>query len=182
MNNYSNAFYQNNYSRRDAVKYAITYAINPNPHYRYFAVHGEGGGDCSSFISQCLHAGGAAMICDKPRPWWYNTNGSALVSKHTWSLSWSVASSLYWFLKLGGSSKENGPKGFEVQNIEELELGDIIQYENSSRVVYHSAIITAFTYERGAKEPLISQHSYNALNISYIKPKAKKMHLMKIII
>lgn len=178
----NDVFYQNNYSRKDAVKYAKTYAIKPNPFYRYFAVHGDGGGDCSSFISQCLRAGGAAMVYDYPRPWWYNTNGTIIVSKHTWSLSWSVANSLYWFLKTRGTSNIKGLMGIEIQSIEGLELGDIIQYESNSGSIYHSAIVTAFTYERGMKEPLISQHTFNALNISYIKPKAQKMHLMKIIV
>ncbi|MDF2672138.1 MAG: methylase [Clostridiales bacterium] len=182
MDNYTTIFHQNNYIRGAAVKYAVNYAIKPNPHYRYFAVHGDGGGDCSSFISQCLYAGGAQMIYDQLRPWWYNTNGTALINKHTWSLSWSVANSLYWCLKLRGKSSLVGLKGIEVQNIEALELGDIIQYENYSGAIYHSAIITDFTYKRGIKEPLISQHSFNALNISYIKPKAKRMHLMKIIV
>lgn len=182
MNNYSGTFYQNNYVRKAAVKYAAAYAIKPNPAYRYFAVHGDGGGDCSSFISQCLNTGGAQMVYEGPRPWWYNTNGTSAANKHTWSLSWSVASSLYWFLKIRGTSNTTGLRALEMQSIEELELGDIIQYENHSGRIYHSAIITAFTYERGAKEPLISQHSFNAINISYVKPKAKKMHLMKIII
>lgn len=182
MNINSGAFYQNNYARGAAVKYAVTYAIKPNPLYRYFASHGEGGGDCSSFVSQCLHAGGAAMVYDKSKPWWYNRNGTTIVTRHTWSFSWSVAGSLYWFLKTRGTSKANGLKGIEVKNIDELELGDIIQYENASGAIYHSAIVTAFSYERGIREPLISQHSFNALNISYIKPKAKRMHLMKIIV
>jgi hypothetical protein len=182
MDNYTSIFHKSNYSRRAAVKYAIAYAIKPNPLYRYFAVHGDGGGDCSSFISQCLYAGGALMIYDSPKPWWYNTNGTGLISKHTWSLSWSVANSLYWCLKTRGASNLNGLRGIEIQSIEALELGDIIQYENYTGAIYHSAIVTAFTYERGLREPLISQHSFNALNISYIKPKAKKMHLMKIIV
>jgi hypothetical protein len=28
--------------------------------------------------------------------------------------------------------------------------------------------------------PLITQHSVNGINITHVKPKAKKMHLMKI--
>jgi hypothetical protein len=85
-------------------------------------------------------------------------------------------------LKARGASNLNGLRGIEIQSSEALELGDIIQYENYTGAIYHSAIVTAFTYERGLREPLISQHSFNALNISYIKPKAKKMHLMKIIV
>lgn len=182
MNINSNESYQNSYARYAAVKYALTYALKPNPLYRYFAAHGDGGGDCSSFVSQCLHAGGAAMIYDKARPWWYSTNGTTLTGRHTWTISWSVANSLYWFLKTRSSLNMKGLRAIEVNNIDELELGDIIQYENAQRAVYHSAIITAFNYERGVREPLISQHSFNALNISHVKPKAKKMHLMKIIL
>lgn len=182
MANYSGVFYQNNYSRSAAVKYAVSYAVKPNPLYRYFAVHRDGGGDCSNFVSQCLNAGGAPMVYGKFLPWWYSTNGTYIPSKHTWSLSWSVANSLYWFLRSRGTSNSKGLRGIEIQNIEGLEPGDIIQYENSSGTIYHSAIVTAFTYEKGIREPLISQHSFNALNISYIKPKAKKMHLMKIIV
>lgn len=182
MYNHSNIFYENKYKREAAVKYALAYALKPNPSYRFFSSHGDGGGDCSSFVSQCLYAGGAPMVYTNSRPWWYSTNGTAIVTKHTWSISWSVANSLYWFLKVRGKSSVNGLKGIEVENIEELEMGDIIQYEDNSGKIYHSAIVTAFTHEKGKKEPLISQHSFNALNISYIKPKAKKIHLMKIIV
>lgn len=182
MDNYINSYYQNNYFRKAAVKYAVTYAVNPNPAYRYFASHGDGGGDCSSFVSQCLYAGGAPMANTGPKPWWYNTNGSTMINRHTWSFSWSVANSLYLCLKGRGNTNQKGLKGIEVPSIETLELGDVIQYENHTGAIYHSAIITAFTHERGQRIPLISQHSFNALNISYIKPKAKKMHLIKIVV
>jgi hypothetical protein len=174
-------FKQNSYYRSAAVIYALRFALTPNPQFRYFAFHGDGGGDCSNFISQCLRAGGAPMIYNSPRPWWYD-NSSPNLNKHSWSLSWSVANSLNLCLKSRGKSMLPGLKGFEVYDTEMLDFGDIIQYENQNGEIYHSAIITAFTNERGSKFPLITQHTFDARNISYIKPKASKTHLMKIVI
>lgn len=166
--------YTNSYSGKDASSYAYTHALKPNPSYRYFASHGDGGGDCSNFISQCLRAGGAPMAYSGPWPWWYKD--------HAWSLSWSVAHSLYWCLKERGKLNLPGLKGIEVPDIDMLNIGDVIQYEDKFKKVYHSAIITDFTYDRGSRLPLISQHSYDALNVSHIKPKAVRMHFMKIVI
>lgn len=170
----------NSYRRQNAVSYGVKFALNPNPAYRYFPEHGDGGGDCSNFISQCLRAGGAPMDYTSERPWWYSSNGTADVNEHTWSVSWSVAHSLYWCLKVRNELNLPGLKGLEVPDINMLELGDIIQYEDYTGKIYHSAIITSFSYNGGVKLPLITQHTFNALNISYVKPAAKKMHFMKI--
>jgi hypothetical protein len=177
---YGDTLRKNNYLRKEAVRYALNYALNPNPAYRYIYFHGDGGGDCSNFVSQCLRAGGAPMDFDFPRPWWYKMNGSNNVNKHTWSISWATAHSLYWCLKVRNQMNLPGLKGAEIDDIDLLEAGDIIQYENYNGIIYHSAIITDFIYDKGMRLPLISQHTFNALNISHIKPAAKKMHLMKI--
>lgn len=166
---------KNYYSGTDAASYALKFALQPNKRYRYFKSAGEGGGDCSNFVSQCLLAGGAPMDLKPPHPWWYMGSGGL---KDRWSLSWAVAHSLYWCLKLRGAKNLPGLKGIEVENIAQLNIGDIIQYENSKGIIYHSAIITSIGYEG----PRISQHSYDAVNISPIKPAAKKLHLMKIIV
>ena len=39
----------------DACSYAETFALKPNPNYKYFE---HIGGDCTNFISQILFAGG----------------------------------------------------------------------------------------------------------------------------
>lgn len=170
------------YSRENAVRYAVAHALEPNPAYRYFAVHGDGGGDCSNFVSQCLLYGGAPMDYRSQRPWWYNSKGTKNSNGDTWSVSWTVAHSLYWCLKIRGEMGLPGLKGIEVSDISILERGDVIQYENKNKVVYHSAIITALGYEWGMKVPFISQHSFDGLNISHIKPTAARMHFMKIVI
>jgi cell wall-associated NlpC family hydrolase len=172
----------NKYSRDDAVRYAVRYALTPNTFYRYLPGRGDGGGDCSNFVSQCLKAGGAHMEYSLPRPWWYKGNGTQDTRGDTWSVSWAVAHSLYWCLKVRYKLNLTGLKGMEVSDLNLLERGDIIQYENNREVIYHSAIITGFIYQGGKKVPLISQHSFDALNISYIKPAAKKMHFIKIIV
>ena len=163
----------NKYDNEAAVSYALKYAVRPNQAYPYIAFHGDGGGDCTNFISQCLHFGGAPMDFKSSRPWWYKSVGNF----KKWSLSWASAHSLYWCLKIRGIHDMPGIKGIETPDINILSFGDIIQYENSKGVIYHSAMVTAFD----SRGPLISQHSYDAENISYVKP-AAKMHFMKIIV
>lgn len=156
------------YSREKAVLYAEKYALNPNPEYKYFSIYNNIGGDCTNFTSQCLRAGNAQMVFSGRNSWWY--------SGKKWSLSWSIAHSLYWYLKINAQNKSYGPKGTEVSSINQLEIGDLIFYENSKRLIAHSAIITSF-YDN---YPMISQHTFNALNIPYIKDWAAKMHFIKI--
>lgn len=169
----------NRYNRDEAVKYAITYALTPNPDYKYLSYHGDGGGDCTNFISQCLNAGGAPMDFKSQKPWWYNHMETSK-NDDKWSVSWSVAHALYWCLKSRAKLNLPGLKATEVSDISMLEAGDIIQYENADGIIYHSTIITSFINEKGSQKPLITQHSFNAVNISYVKPAAKKMHFMKI--
>lgn len=156
------------YSRIKAVNYAIKYASNPNTQYRYFPIQDYNGGDCTNFTSQCLFAGEVPMVFSGKNIWWYNNNG--------WSVSWATAHSLYWYLKVNAHNNLYGAKGTEVSSVSLLEKGDIIFYRNSYGNLTHSAIITSFDNDI----PLISQHSPEVLNISYIKSWASQMHFMKI--
>lgn len=167
------------YSRRNAVDYALTYALHPNPEYRYFLVAGNLGGDCSNFISQCLYAGGAPMDFGSQRPWWYKKSPRGNMND-TWSISWAVAHSLYWCLKVRNELKLPGLKGEEVPDDSLMQLGDVIQFEDFNGMVYHSGIVTSFAVEGGRKVPLISHHTYNAINVPYTEHSAKKIHFMKI--
>lgn len=161
----------NQYSRIDAVNYAIKYALKPNPNYRYFSLENTGG-DCSNFLSQCLHAGGAPTNSN----WWYKHNNSNN-NYDSWSLTWTVAHSLYWYLKKNEASNLSGIKGLEVNNTNILELGDLLFFEDTDGRIFHSAIITYDSHN----EILISQHSDEALNIPYYKSwPAKKIHFLKI--
>lgn len=170
-------FRQSKYSSIDAVNYAVKYALTPNPAYRYFPLVNDTSGDCANFISQCLRAGGASMNFSSKTPWWYKTNNTMNVNDDTWSVSWTVAHSLYWTLKINQESTLTGPKGMEVSNIRDLQLGDLMFFEDDKGKIFHSAIVTGFSF----RQPLISHHSFEALNIPYRRTwAAKKIHFMKI--
>lgn len=167
----------NRYNRIGAVNYAIKYALHPNKEYKYFQSINENGGDCTNFVSQCLKAGGAPMDYNEHRPWWYN------IKKGKASTCWAVAHSLYWYLRTNQSMNRAAIKGMEVEEISELEIGDVVFYENYQNTIFHAAIITSFINTNGNIVPLISQHSYNQLNESYIKKyEYKKEHFLKIIL
>lgn len=185
MYNDSNLLRSNSYNRQSAVNYAIEYALRPNSQYRYFPLIHDSSGDCANFLSQCLKAGGAPMSYKYGNEWWYNNQGTLNnVKDDTWSISWTVAHSLYWYLKINGSKNTNGSvKGVEVNYTNQLELGDVIFYEDYKGVIFHSAIITSFSVSNGTKMPLISHHSYEAINVPYKKDYPyKKVHFLKIII
>lgn len=153
------------YNRKNAVKYALTYAYNNNPDYIYFK-----GNDCSNFVSQCLRAGGANNDFNPTHPWWY-ANGKS-------SICWSVAASLYWYILMSTKEYKKGIKAgtfvintnhFDHSKFNILKIGDIVQYRNKKGRIQHTAIITGFASRPTGKEPLITQHTYSATNIPWQK-------------
>lgn len=168
---------ENKYSRSTAVNYALTYGLNFNPNYRYFNLINNNGGDCTNFTSQCLFAGGAPMEFNSSRPWWYK-HGSA-VSQDAWSLCWSIAHSLYYYLRVNAEKNSPFTKGIEVASAEQLEPGDLIFLQREKGHIYHSCIVTASFLEN----ILVTQHTYEAVNIPYQKPAAGIIyHYVKIVI
>ncbi|MBZ9687660.1 amidase domain-containing protein [Clostridium estertheticum] len=172
------SFRANQYSRINAVNYAITYALHPNPSFRYFPlINNDTSGDCANFISQCLLAGGAPMTFNGSHPWWYKKNNILSTKDDTWSVTWTVAHSLYWTLKVNQQSEATGIKGLEINDTSLLELGDLIFFEGNDGNIFHSTIITAFR----DSQPLVSHHSFEALNIYYKNSwPAKRVHYLKI--
>ena len=76
------------YNRQSAVEYARRWALGRNPAYYDF----EGiGGDCTSFVSQCLYEGSGIMNYTPVYGWYYNS-----LSDRT--ASWSGVEYLYNFL------------------------------------------------------------------------------------
>lgn len=171
-------FRSNQYSRINAVNYAMTYALHPNPSFRYFPlINNETSGDCANFVSQCLLAGGAPMRFNGSHPWWYRKANTNSTNDDTWSVPWAVANSLYWSLKTNQQSEASGIKGLEIYDTRLLELGDLIFFEDNNGNIFHSAIITAFRYS----QPLISHHTFEALNIFYGDSwGANRVHFLKI--
>ncbi len=132
------------YDRRAAIRYAEQWWDAYNPKYKKFEV------DCTNFVSQCLHAGGARMVGypNRNKGWWMTDN--------SWSYSWSVAHAFRWYL---GSTK-TGLRSVEKSNVKELMFGDVICYDFQGDGRYdHTTLIVA----KDANDmPLVNAHSSNS--------------------
>ena len=167
------------YQRGQAVEYALRYAINPNPAYIYISDD-----DCTNFISQCLRAGGARNHYYGTHPWWYA--GGQMTG------SWSVAAMLYWYVLVSTENRQgiiavtffqstDSPLAPQIN--EAIDLGDLIQYRDSEGQIRHSTIITDFKETSRGTEPLVTQHTRNAVNIPWRKsfPTAIFHHIIDLI-
>ncbi|MDF2854427.1 MAG: hypothetical protein K0Q87_278 [Neobacillus sp.] len=132
------------YNRLKAVQYAERWWNTYNPAYQKFE------NDCTNFISQCLHAGGAPMrgYPNRGSGWWYRNKN--------WSYSWSVAHALRLYL---GNSK-SGLRTREVSSPDQLLLGDVICYDFEGDGRYnHNTIVTG---KDAFGMPLVNAHTYNS--------------------
>lgn len=134
----SNSFHRldNNFNVDEACSYAETFALKPNPKYKYF----EGiGGDCTNFISQILYAGGF-----KQTPTW-----------KPYTNAWIRVEEIYSYL----TSRNLGTK---LPNDTSLDRGCLIQFYTPSKGrFFHNGFIT---YKLQNNDCLYCCHSYNKLN------------------
>jgi len=132
------------YNRLRAVQYAERWWNSYNPAYKKFDV------DCTSFVSQCLHQGGAPMTGypNRNRGWW--------LSKNNWSYSWSVANALRIYL----ANSKSGLQAEEVEHPDQLLMGDVICYDFQGDGRFdHNTIVTA---KDAYGMPLVNAHTYNS--------------------
>nr|WP_062105381.1 amidase domain-containing protein [Bacillus niameyensis] len=132
------------YNRLEVVRYAEKWWDNYNPAYEAFEV------DCTNYVSQCIHAGGAPMrgYPNRSKGWWYQNKN--------WSYSWSVANALKNHL----GSSTIGLRAKEVKDPRELQLGDVICYDFQGDGRFdHNTIVTG---KDAAGEPLVNAHTYNS--------------------
>lgn len=150
------------YNRKQAVDYARKWAYERNPlFYNFTGI----GGDCTSFVSQCVYAGCCEMNYNGGNGWYY-------VDLNNRSPSWSGVSFFYNFLV---GNKANGPFAVEVAE-GNLEPGDVIQLQNEGGRFYHSLLVTG--YAQGTY--LVSAHSDDAFNRrldSYSYAGARFLHI-----
>jgi len=132
------------YNRLKAVQYAERWWNSYNPAYKKFEV------DCTNFISQCLHTGGAPMrgYPNRGSGWWLQNNN--------WSYSWAVANSLRIYL----ANSTVGLRSREVSSPDELLLGDVICYDFEGDGRFnHNTIVTG---KDAFGMPLVNAHTYNS--------------------
>lgn len=132
------------YDRMKAVQYAEKWWNRFNPAYKSFT------DDCTNYISQCLHAGGAPMrgYPDRAKGWWMMHNN--------WSYSWTVAHSFKTYLQYS----KTGLRAKEVSSPQELKYGDVIciDFQGDGRFD-HTLIVTGYDYYG---MPLVNAHTTNS--------------------
>lgn len=153
------------YDRQIALEYAKKWAYKRNSKYYNFD---PVGGDCTSFISQCLYEGSKIMNYNKYG--WYYRNGNDK------SPSWSGVEYLYKFLT---QNKGVGPYGEEV-DIKFIEEGDIAQLSFDGNIFAHSLLIIERGGMSNINNTLIATHTEDAYKRSIGTYKFRKIRFIKI--
>lgn len=149
------------YNRKLAVEYARKWALSRNPdYYNYDKI----GGDCTNFISQCLYAGKKEMNY-RGYGWYYKDANNK-------SSSWTGVEYLYKFLI---NNKNEGPRGSLVE-LNELEIGDIIQLSFNGIIFGHTLIVT----EIGKGEIKVCAHTIDSKDRNLVSYNYKKARFIKI--
>ena len=127
-----------------ALSYAEKWAFSFNPNYYNFT---NIGGDCTNFVSQCLHFGNIPMN--------YNQTGWYYVSLYNRAPAWTGVNEFWSF---GTTNKGIGLK-LSHCSLNELRVGDIIQLFNGERY-YHNLLVTSV--DNGIR---VCAHDNSAFNI-----------------
>lgn len=142
------------YNRERAVEYARKWALSRNPLFIDFTGRG---GDCTSFVSQCVFAGTGIMNYTQTYGWYY-------ISPTDRAPAWSGVDEIFNFLTGKPEFREAnggiGPQGIDVRDGRIIEIGDVIQLANAEGQFYHTLIISGFT----DNDILICAHSDDALD------------------
>ena len=170
------------YNRLKAIQYAKKWAYSRNPAYYNFD---PVGGDCTSFVSQCLYAGGKIMNYQKDTGWYYRSGNDK-------SPSWTGVEFLYKFLI---ENKGRGPYGIkaseievsnietnkiEINNIQTVEIGDIAQISFDGKNFSHSLLIVDINGKK-LNNISVSTHTFDSyerkLN-TYLIKKVRFIHII----
>lgn len=137
-----------NYNRQRAYDYAKQWAFKRNPRYYNFDAVG---GDCTSFISQCLFSGSNIMNYSKSNGWYY-------INGNNKSPSWSGVEFLHNFLT---SNLGIGPFG-NVVSMSDIQVGDIAQLSFSGIKFEHTVMIVKIENVNDINKIYISSHTYDS--------------------
>ena len=159
------------YNRERAVEYARRWALSRNPLFIDFTGRG---GDCTSFVSQCVFAGTGIMNYTETYGWYY-------ISPTNRAPAWSGVDEFFNFVtgapEFAEANGKTGPRGIDVNDGRIIEIGDVIQLANNDGQFYHSLIISGFTkddilicaHSDDALDRPISTYNYNALRVIHIE-------------
>lgn len=157
------------YNRQKVLEYAQKWAYNRNPKYYNFD---NVGGDCTSFVSQCIYAGSEVMNYAKQNGWYY-------INGNNKSPSWSGVEFLYDFLT---TNKLAGPYGKEVEQ-NKIEIGDIAQLSFDGNKFAHTLVIVKIEDKVDLNRIFISSHTFDSFNkriSEYNFEKIRFVHIEKV--
>ncbi len=144
------------FNRMKAVAYATHWAFKRSANYPDYSSDGGlgGGGDCTNFVSQCLHAGGWPMI-EGPRrdatAWWTRFDESS----NNWASAQWFDRFLTWHAPVKRCQRD------------ELEMGDIVMYQTPDfSNPDHAMMVTKVLCGVDGNEIYLTYHSTDTLNKS----------------
>jgi hypothetical protein len=146
------------YNRQAAVDYARRFAKTPNTSYRLFEK------DCTNFASQVLREGGWVPIGNRwdwnsTRAWFYN-DGIHLPFYQGYSRSWAIADDLAKFIETSGRGEKVTLSPKNRTAYMQLQIGDLVQYADSSGRMVHSMIVT----KKDDSDIYVSYHTSETLD------------------
>ena len=102
------------YNREEATKYATKWALSRNPAYKDYE---KWGGDCTNYVSQCVHAGGIP----------FDHEGNNILKQWYWysdmnrTPSWTGAEPFYKYL-IGNNTDDTQNFGVYAKEVAYNEL------------------------------------------------------------
>jgi len=137
------------YNRNAAINYANRWALSRNPDFYDYS---QIGGDCTSFVSQCVYAGSGVMNYTPDFGWYY-------INANDKSPSWTGVQFFYNFMT---TNQGVGPFA-EERPLYTLLPGDVIQLANESGSFYHSLFLVAVRRGSRGRRYYVASHSQDAL-------------------
>ena len=138
------------YDRQKAKEYAKKWAYGRNPKYYNFD---NIGGDCTSFVSQCIYAGSGIMNYKKDTGWYYNSINDR-------APAWSGVEFLHRFLV---NNKGVGPIGKETE-LNRIQIGDVIQLSFDGFIFTHTLIVVNIEDIITLDNIYVASHTYDSYN------------------
>lgn len=158
------------YNRDKAVQYAID---NWNKRNENFYNFDNLGGDCTNFINQCLFAGGFVMNLNVSLGWFYK-------SLNYRSASWSGVNEFFYFAI---NNKSNTGVKAKVVDLNDVEIGDVIQLRQNPARFNHSLLVTKVERKNGfltKADVFVTTHTNDAVNKSLLLYNFEGMRCLKI--
>jgi hypothetical protein len=158
------------YNRQKAVEYAKEHAFKRDDAYFDFT---DFGGNCTAFVSQCLYAANGIMNPTPVFAWYY-------YSSFNRSPSWSGVEFLFKFLT---TNKTQGPFA-KVANVQEMEIGDIVQLQFEQPFFTHTLIITHTKNNQPPKSErdiFVTANTFDVLNKNLTQYHYKNIRFLKVL-